>query len=159
MAKEAEVYIAGLKELRAQLKRVDADLPKQMQRENKAFAQRVVPKVQSAYTAAYPKANSKSRPNRRRKNTVNAIRAVATQTSSGVRIGGARYPHMVGQEFGSYKFKQFAPWTGPGPGGRGSRGRFLYPTVRGEVPRVIQRYRSEVMDPLFARAFPNRGAR
>lgn len=151
----AEVFVAGLKELRNALKQIEPGLQREMQRENKAFAARIVPKVQAAYSAYYPKAETK-RKSRRRKNTVSQIRATATQTSSGIRIGGARYPHMIGQEFGSYKFKQFAPWTGPGPGGRGSRGRFLYPTVRAEVPNILKRYQLEVMDRAFARAFPER---
>lgn len=150
------IYIAGLRELRNELKRIEPGLQREMQRENKAFAARMVPKVQAAYSAVYPKANSKSRPNRRRKNTVNAIRAVATQTSSGIRIGGARYRYMLGQEFGSNKYPQFRPWTGPGPSGRGSEGRFLYPAIRAEMPNVLRRYRSEVMDKVFAKAFPER---
>ena len=152
------IYIAGLRELRNELKRIEPGLQREMQRENKAFAARMVPKVQAAYNAIYPKPTSKKKRagGGRRKGTVSQIRAVATQTSSGIRIGGARYPHMIGQEFGSNKYRQFAPWTGPGPGGRGSRGRFLYPTIRAEMPNVLRRYRSEVMDKVFAKAFPER---
>lgn len=152
------VYIAGLRELRNELKRIEPGLQREMQRENKSFAARMVPQVQSAYNAIYPKPTSKKKRagGGRRKGTVSQIRAVATQTSSGIRIGGARYRYMLGQEFGSNKYPQFAPWTGPGPSGRGSRGRFLYPTVRGELPSVVKRYQTEVIDKVVARAFPER---
>lgn len=152
------IYIAGLRELRNELKRIEPGLQREMQRENKAFAARVVPRVQAAYNAIYPKPTSQKKRagGGRRKGTVSQIRAVATQTSSGIRIGGARYRYMMGQEFGSNKYPQFRPWTGPGPGGRGSQGRFLYPTIRGEMPNVVKRYQSEVIDKVVARAFPER---
>lgn len=150
------IYVAGLKELRNELKRMEPGLQREIQRENKAFASRVVPRVQAAYSTQYPKPTTKRKRTARRKGTVSQIRAVATQTSSGIRIGGARYPWMVGQEFGSNRLKQFAPWTGPGPGGRGSRGRYLYPTVRAEMPNVLKRYQMEVIDKVAARAFPER---
>ena len=152
------IYIAGLKELRAALKAVEPGLQREMQRENKAFAARIVPRAQAAYNAVYPKPTSKQKRagGGRRKGAVSQIRAVATQTSSGIRIGGARYRYMLGQEFGSNKYPQFRPWTGPGPSGRGSEGRYLYPTIRAEMPNVLRRYRSEVMDKVFAKAFPER---
>lgn len=152
------IYIAGLRELRNALKAVAPGLQRELQRENKAFAARVVPKAQAAYNAVYPKPDSKAKRSGggKRKGTAGQIRAVATQTSSGVRIGGARYRYMLGQEFGSNKHPQFRPWTGPGPGGRGSQGRFLYPTIRAEMPNVVKRYQSEVIDKVVARAFPER---
>jgi len=40
-----------------------------------------------------------------------------------------------GEEFGSNKFKQFPIWSGRE--GRGSKGWFIYPTLRAEQPHII----------------------
>jgi hypothetical protein len=43
-----------------------------------------------------------------------------------------------GYEFGSNKFKQFPVWSGRE--GRGSRGYFIYPTLRAEQPHIIAQW-------------------
>jgi len=43
-----------------------------------------------------------------------------------------------GSEFGSNKFKQFPIWSGSQ--GRGSRGYFIYPTLREEQPSIIAQW-------------------
>ena len=43
-----------------------------------------------------------------------------------------------GSEFGSNKFKQFPIWSGSQ--GRGSRGYFIYPTLREEQPNIIRQW-------------------
>ena len=43
-----------------------------------------------------------------------------------------------GTEFGSNKFKQFPIWSGQQ--GRGSRGYFIYPTLREEQPNIIAQW-------------------
>jgi hypothetical protein len=43
-----------------------------------------------------------------------------------------------GSEFGSNKFKQFPIWSGSQ--GRGSRGYFIYPTLREEQPNIIAQW-------------------
>jgi hypothetical protein len=41
-------------------------------------------------------------------------------------------------EFGSNKYKQFPIWSGSNPGGgAGSKGYFIYPTLREEQPYLI----------------------
>jgi hypothetical protein len=50
--------------------------------------------------------------------------------------GGATTQQLWGgYEFGSNKFKQFPVWSGRE--GRGSRGWFIYPTLRAEQPHLI----------------------
>jgi hypothetical protein len=50
--------------------------------------------------------------------------------------GGATTQQLWGgYEFGSNKFKQFPLWSGRE--GRGSRGYFIYPTLRAEQPHII----------------------
>jgi hypothetical protein len=43
-----------------------------------------------------------------------------------------------GSEFGSNKYKQFPIWSGQQ--GRGSRGYFIYPTLREEQPNIIAQW-------------------
>jgi hypothetical protein len=49
--------------------------------------------------------------------------------------GGTTQQLWGGYEFGSNKFKQFPVWSGRQ--GRGSRGWFIYPTLRAEQPHLI----------------------
>ncbi len=49
-----------------------------------------------------------------------------------------------GSEFGSNKFKQFPIWSGRE--GRGSKGYFIYPTLRKEQPYVVARWTSAFDD-------------
>lgn len=53
--------------------------------------------------------------------------------------GGATTQQLWGgYEFGSNKFKQFPLWSGRE--GRGSRGYFIYPTLRAEQPYIINEW-------------------
>lgn len=140
--------IEGIREFIGSLRAVDRSLPRELTRFNKEFAKTLVPKVQSVYRAHYPKAGAVRR---RSKNTAAQIRAVATQRSGGIRIGGSRYVYMPGQEFGSDRVRQFAPRAPRG-------GRFLYPTIRAAMPDLRRRYVSEVLNPVLDRAF-GRGRR
>ena len=53
--------------------------------------------------------------------------------------GGTTQQLWGGYEFGSRKFKQFPIWSGPGPKG-GSKGYFIYPTLRDEQPHIIAQW-------------------
>jgi hypothetical protein len=52
--------------------------------------------------------------------------------------GGTTQQLWGGYEFGSNKFKQFPVWSGRE--GRGSRGWFIYPTLRAEQPAIISQW-------------------
>ena len=55
--------------------------------------------------------------------------------------GGATTKDLWGgSEFGSNKYKQFPVWSGRE--GRGSRGWFIYPTLRKEQPEILTRWTS-----------------
>jgi len=48
---------------------------------------------------------------------------------------------LAGVEFGSNTYKQFPIWSGSNPsGGRGSKGYFIYPTLREEQPYLITQW-------------------
>ena len=59
----------------------------------------------------------------------------ASQKLSG---GGTTQQLWGGYEFGSNKFKQFPVWSGRE--GRGSKGWFIYPTLRAEQPHIIAQW-------------------
>ena len=54
--------------------------------------------------------------------------------------GGTTQSLWGGYEFGSNKFKQFPLWSGRAPGGIGSLGLFIYPTLRAEQPHIIAQW-------------------
>lgn len=60
----------------------------------------------------------------------------ASQKFSG---GGTTQQVWGGYEFGSNKFKQFPVWSGKAKGG-GSRGWFIYPTLRVEQPYIVAQW-------------------
>lgn len=52
--------------------------------------------------------------------------------------GGTTQQLWGGYEFGSNRFKQFPVWSGRE--GRGSRGWFIYPTLRAEQPYILNEW-------------------
>ena len=56
------------------------------------------------------------------------------------KLSGGRTTQQVwgGYEFGSNRFKQFPVWSGRE--GRGSRGWFIYPTLRSAQPEIIKKW-------------------
>lgn len=52
--------------------------------------------------------------------------------------GGTTQQLWGGAEFGSNKYKQFPVWSGKE--GRGSKGWFIYPTLRALQPEIIKRW-------------------
>jgi hypothetical protein len=59
----------------------------------------------------------------------------ASQRFSG---GGTTQQLWGGYEFGSNKFRQFPIWSGRE--GRGSKGWFIYPTLKAEQPQIIAQW-------------------
>jgi hypothetical protein len=52
--------------------------------------------------------------------------------------GGSTQQLWGGAEFGSNRYKQFPVWSGRE--GRGSRGWFIYPTLRSVQPEIVKRW-------------------
>jgi hypothetical protein len=52
--------------------------------------------------------------------------------------GGTTQQLWGGAEFGSNRLKQFPVWSGRE--GRGSRGWFIYPTLRSAQPEIVRRW-------------------
>jgi len=59
---------------------------------------------------------------------------------AGQRLSGGGTTQQVwgGVEFGSNKYKQFPVWSGRE--GRGSRGWFIYPTLRSVQPEIVKKW-------------------
>ena len=49
-------------------------------------------------------------------------------------------------EFGSNKYPQFPRWSGPMPKGPGSRGWFIYPTIRNLQPTIIKEFEEIILE-------------
>ena len=49
-------------------------------------------------------------------------------------------------EFGSKNYPQFPAWSGPMPKGPGSRGYFIYPTIRFLQPTIIKEFEQIILD-------------
>ena len=58
--------------------------------------------------------------------------------------GGTTQQLWGGNEFGSNKFKQFPIWSGKE--GRGSKGWFIYPTLRKIQPDIVKRWETAFSD-------------
>tara|TARA_R110000822_G_scaffold92620_4_gene213580 strand:- start:29 stop:484 length:456 start_codon:yes stop_codon:yes gene_type:complete len=58
--------------------------------------------------------------------------------------GGTTQQLWGGAEFGSNKKKQFPVWSGRE--GRGSRGWFIYPTLRAQQPEIVRRWEGAFSD-------------
>jgi hypothetical protein len=54
--------------------------------------------------------------------------------------GGTTQQLWGGYEFGSNKYRNFPKWSGRQ--GRGSKGYFIYPTLRAEQPQIIAQWES-----------------
>ena len=59
---------------------------------------------------------------------------------AGQKLSGGGTPQQLwaGYEFGSNRFKQFPVWSGRE--GRGSRGWFIYPTLRSVQPDIVKKW-------------------
>ena len=152
--KDVAVAIEGLADFRRALRAVSDDLPKMLAKELKEAAESAAERARGRYAQNFTRSVGKRGASGASKHTVNTIRAASTQTSASVAFGGARYPWAAGQEFGSNKLRQFFPYTGKGPGGKGSWGRVIFPAVRDEVESTEADVQRRFND-LARRAFPD----
>ncbi len=133
------IEVTGLKELRRELKAVDAAFPKQLQQANKKAAELVAEGTRAAFNSmagSAPKVAPK-------------VAALAQQTRAQVRVGGGSgvgAEVAMGNLWGSKRFKQFPP---PVAGGYA-----LYPTIAARTDEIVEAYADEI-DDLLKRAFPD----
>jgi len=109
-------------------------------------------KIQSSALADYLQKKIQSQARQIRSNKVATRIADGSTVSKSSKIGeisfgfarqkysgGATTQQLWGgSEFGSNKYKQFPVWSGRE--GRGSRGWFIYPTLRAEQPYLVREW-------------------
>lgn len=145
------IRVEGLREIARALRNLDRALPRELRKTNLDAARHVAGAAKVAATSLGGVA-AEAAP---------SIRALATATSASVRLGDARHPYALGAEFGAHHdrarptrrgvvrgWNQFPEWTGNGR----TAGRFLFPTVRGELPEVVDLY-AEMLADLADRLF------
>lgn len=133
-----QVRVTGLKELRRELKALEGQWSKQLQKINKAIAEDVAEATRQDFRSlggSGPKAAS-------------TVKALAQQTRAQVKFGGKgnSVAERVagGNAFGSNRFKQFPP---PGL-------YALWPALGRMKDDIEDRY-LDMLDDLLARAFPD----
>ncbi|MGN6564231.1 MAG: hypothetical protein ACTHMU_16365 [Thermomicrobiales bacterium] len=154
-----QIKVVGMKDLRHLLRTLDEGLPAELRDTNKQVVEQVlVPPVRAATAAHRPGTGYNARTGRSHlhwADAVASVRAVSSQTSSAILYGSTARSKawMVGYEFGSigqritvdsrhphgrHSTRQFPP-ASPRLG-KGSEGYFFYPTIRRQVPAVIDAY-------------------
>jgi hypothetical protein len=139
MAEDAIAYDkSDLRAIYKAFKAMDEEATAAAKRESNALAQYLQGKIQSTAMGSYnkvaPLIAAGSRVSKSAK-TGEISFGFASQKLSG---GGTTQMLWGGYEFGSNKFKQFPIWSGRQ--GRGSRGWFIYPTLRAEQPYIINEW-------------------
>ena len=139
MAEEAIAYDkSDLRGIYAAFKAMDEQAVTEAKKESNALATYLQGRIQSAASNANnnvaPMIASGSRVSKSAK-TGEISFGFASQKLSG---GGTTQMLWGGYEFGSNKFKQFPVWSGRE--GRGSKGWFIYPTLRAEQPYIINQW-------------------
>lgn len=139
MAEDAIAYDkSDLRGIYAAFKAMDEQAVTEAKKESNALATYLQGRIQSAASNANnnvaPMIASGSRVSKSAK-TGEISFGFASQKLSG---GGTTQMLWGGYEFGSNKFKQFPVWSGSQ--GRGSKGWFIYPTLRAEQPYIINQW-------------------
>ena len=139
------IRIEGLNEFRRGLTRANRDVGKKIGQANKRLGERVVQGARVRYAQNYTVRSGR---------TQRSLRASASQSRVQVKLGGPKAPWALGQEFGSDRYRQFSPWAGKAPGGKGGHGKFLYPEIREQMDGIRTDY-LDILDEATREAFPN----
>lgn len=126
------VRVHGLNELNRTLRSMGPEFQKELKQANKSVAEFVAADARSAALSVGGVAAK----------TAPSVRASGTNTRAGVSIGGSKYPFAGGAEFGSVRYKQFAPWRG----NSSEAGYFLYPSIRQDSDRILTEYTAALDD-------------
>ena len=139
MAKDAISYDkAELNAIKKSFKAMDDEATKQANKVSSELAEYVKGKIVDAAGRTYNKLDDRVAAGAKvsKVSKVGEIRfGFAAQKLSG---GGTTQQLWGGAEFGSNTKKQFPVWSGRE--GRGSRGWFIYPTLRSAQPEIVKRW-------------------
>lgn len=139
MAEDSIAYDkSDLRKIYAAFKAMDEEAVTAAKKESNALATYLKGKIETAANSANnkvaPKIAAGSKVSKSSK-TGEISFGYASQKLSG---GGTTQQLWGGYEFGSNRYKQFPVWSGRE--GRGSRGWFIYPTLRAEQPHIINQW-------------------
>ena len=126
------VDIQGLGKLRKDLKAMGPEFRKGLDDELKAAVKPIADEAKASYRRIHPKRSGG-------KGSQRGIRHSASSGRVRVILGGTRYPYLLGQEWGSDRFKFFPPATQRKP--PKERGYFFWPAVvagREELSKRIE---------------------
>ena len=129
---------SDLRRVTGALKAMSDEAKTQAKQESSALADFARSKIIDAASATFNKADDRIAQGSRVKksSTIGEVSfGFASQKFSG---GGTTQQLWGGYEFGSNKFKQFPIWSGKQ--GRGSRGWFIYPTLRKIQPELLAKW-------------------
>lgn len=129
---------ADLRRITAAFKAMDTEATDAAKRESSALAEFAQGKIQQKATSrgkAADRIASGSRVSKSSKIGELSFGFVSQKFSG----GGTTKDLWGGTEFGSNKFKQFPVWSGSGIRG-GSKGWFIYPTLREIQPDIIDKW-------------------
>jgi hypothetical protein len=128
---------ADLRRITSAFKAMDASATDAAKRESSALAEFAQGKIQQKATSRGEAANRIASGSRVSKSS--KIGELSFGFVSQKFSGGATTKDLWGgTEFGSNKFKQFPVWSGTE--GRGSKGWFIYPTLREIQPDIIAKW-------------------
>ena len=129
---------ADLRRITAAFKAMDTEATDAAKRESSALASFAQGKIIQAANKTFNKADDRIAQGSRvsKSSKIGELSfGFASQKFSG---GGTTQQLWGGYEFGSNKFKQFPIWSGKQ--GRGSKGWFIYPTLREIQPEIIAQW-------------------
>ena len=129
---------ADLRRITSAFKAMDEEATNAAKRESSALASFAQGKIIQAANKTFNKADDRIAQGSRvsKSSKIGELSfGFASQKFSG---GGTTQQLWGGYEFGSNKFKQFPIWSGKQ--GRGSKGWFIYPTLREIQPEIIAQW-------------------
>jgi hypothetical protein len=140
MASEAIAYDKGdLRAITRAFKAMDEEATAQAKKQSGDLADYAQKKIQSKAESLYSKNVAGKIAQGSRVSKSSKIGELSFGFASQKFSGGATTQMLWGgSEFGSNKFKQFPVWSGTF--GRGSKGYFIYPTLREEQPYIVEQW-------------------
>lgn len=144
MANDAIAYDkAELRDIVRSFKAMDDEALSQAKEKTSALAEFVQSKIKSA--AAGRDVGARRVADGSRVSKSSKIGEISFGFAGQKFSGGATTQQLWGGfEFGSNKYKQFPTWSGQE--GRGSRGWFIYPTLRSAQPEIVKQWENAFSD-------------
>lgn len=129
--------VVGADEFAIKLRKMNAEVYKQLGRQNRAISKIVVDKARGDASAL----------GRMQAKAAKGVQATNTRNGVGIRLTKGRYAFAFGAEYGAKKYPQFQPWRGnqfDANDWGGGIGYFFFPAIRESRDEVFSRYLDSV---------------